>query len=191
MTASAQDTAAAACTKRLVTAVGGSANAAQYLPLLIKACRNQQITDPSQLAYVLATAQHETDGFNSLVEYSGGQQYEGRKDLGNTQPGDGARFKGRGFVQITGRGNYQAFANFLKIDFVGQPDLAARPDFAAAITAIGMKRGSFTRMKLDDFLGNGKLDFVNARRIINGLDRADLIAGYAKTLYAILETCTP
>lgn len=180
-----------ACMQRLIAAVGGGGHATEYVPLLIKACRNQQITDNAQMAYVLATAQHETDAFNTLVEYSSGAQYEGRADLGNTQPGDGVRFKGRGFVQITGRGNYQAFANLLKIDFVNQPDLAARPEFAAAVAAIGMKRGSFTRKKLDDYLGNGKLDFVNARQIVNGLDRADLIAGYAKKLYAILETCTP
>ncbi len=62
------------------------------------------------------------------MEYASGNAYEGNiASLGNTQPGDGPKFKGRGFVQITGRKNYQLYTNLLGIDFVGHPDLAADP----------------------------------------------------------------
>jgi predicted chitinase len=185
---------AEACMKRLIAAAGGTAGAAKYVPVLVARAKKAGVTDPSQIAYIIATAQHETDRFNTLYEY-GDQayftRYDGRADLGNNQPGDGYRFRGRGFVQITGRVNYTKFQQKLGIDFVGEPDLAAKPDYAAAIAIVGMKEGSFTGASLSDYLGGGKHDFVNARKIINGLDRADLIAGYAQALYAILKTCTP
>jgi predicted chitinase len=180
--------------KRLIAAVGGTPGAAQYVPVLVARAKKAGVTDPAQVAYILATAQHETDRFNTLYEYGDEayfSRYDGRGDLGNTQPGDGFRFRGRGFVQITGRANYQKFQTKLKIDFVGNPDLAANPDFAAAIAIIGMKEGSFTGAKLSEFCGAGKRDFYNARTVINGHDRADLIAGYADALYGVLTSCTP
>jgi hypothetical protein len=64
------------------------------------------------------------------------KMYEGRSDLGNTQEGDGRRFKGRGFVQITGRSNYTTYGNILGVDLVGNPDLALRPDIAANVFAV-------------------------------------------------------
>jgi len=80
----------------------------------------------AQAAYILATAYHESDRFRTIEEYASGAAYEGRATLGNTQPGDGVRFKGRGFVQITGRRNYTDWANRLGVDLVGNPALAAR-----------------------------------------------------------------
>ncbi len=65
------------------------------------------IDNEKELAHFLAQACHETDHFNTLEEYASGDDYENRKDLGNTQKGDGVRFKGRGIFQITGRANYQ------------------------------------------------------------------------------------
>jgi putative chitinase len=84
--------------------------------------------DGAHLANFMAQCKVETAGFKSLVEWSSGQQYEGRKDLGNTQPGDGARFKGRGFLHLTGRENYTrcnkdcGWVN-TKLDIVRNPDL--------------------------------------------------------------------
>lgn len=177
------------CDELLIQAAGGSSRVRALMPFLLAGIRAEGITDPSQVAYVLATARHETDDFNTLTEYASGAAYEGRADLGNTQPGDGPRYKGRGFVQLTGRANYAKFGAILGIDLIGHPELAMDPFNAARIAAIGMKNGSYTGLSLSDFLGNGKSDFVHARRIINGMDRADLVAGYAFGFYSALLKC--
>lgn len=152
----------------------------QSLQLLTAEALRQGITDPNQIAYILATAQHETDNFNTLTEYSSGDQYEGRSDLGNTQAGDGRRFKGRGFVQLTGRTNYEKYSDLLGIDLLSNPELVRDPRVAAFITVHGMKNGTFTGAGLDDYIQSGNPDFYNARRIVNGTDRADHIADIAQ-----------
>ena len=88
------------------------------------------IDTPLRQAHFLAQAAHETGGFRTLEEYGGPAyfaRYDGRKDLGNLQPGDGARFHGRGIFQLTGRANYQAYGRRLGMDLIGQPALAASP----------------------------------------------------------------
>jgi putative chitinase len=69
-------------------------------------CPLYEIDTPQEYCHFLAQACHETDHFRTLREYASGRAYEGRADLGNTQPGDGARFRGRGIFQTTGRANY-------------------------------------------------------------------------------------
>lgn len=140
-----------------------------------------------QAAYILGTAYHESDRFRTMEEYASGAAYEGRKTLGNTQPGDGKRFKGRGFVQITGRRNYTDWAKRLGVDLVGNPALAARLDHATTILIDGMMLGTFTGRKLPDYVAGAKKDYANARRVVNGTDRAGLIAGYAKAFEAALS----
>jgi putative chitinase len=81
--------------------------------------------------YFLGQAAQETDGFHTLVEYASGQAYEGRHDLGNTHPGDGPRFKGRGIFQLTGRSNYHRYGHRLGVDLEGHPQFAALPQYAA------------------------------------------------------------
>lgn len=144
------------------------------------------------MAYVFASAQHETDQGRSMVEYASGQAYEGNvTSLGNTQPGDGPKFKGRGFVQITGRRNYQLYSNLLAIDFVGSPDLAADPANSARITVDGMVNGRFTGVGLSNYINDKRTDFTNARAIVNGdtAKNGKLIAGYAQSYLKALEGC--
>lgn len=83
------------------------------------------ITTPLRLAHFLAQCSHESGKFKWVVEFASGDAYEGRKDLGNTEPGDGPRFKGRGYIQLTGRANYTAFSKFCGDDCVAKPDLVA------------------------------------------------------------------
>ncbi len=141
-----------------------------------------------QTAYVLATATHESAMGAYMEEFASGRAYEGRADLGNTQVGDGVKFKGRGYVQVTGRSNYQAWSDRLGIDLVNNPELAERPEIAAEILVVGMKEGTFTGRSLGDYINNGSVDFENARRIVNGSDRATLIAGYAENYQVALSS---
>ena len=108
------------------------------------------------------------------------------KVLGNTVSGDGARFKGRGYVQLTGRRNYALAAKKLGVDLVANPDLALDPHHAARIMFEGMIDGWFTRKKLTDYFSSSKTDWKNARRIINGTDKAATIASYAETFFRAL-----
>lgn len=148
-------------------------------------------------AYVLATAWHETGPASSALHMTPRREiwgptaaqtrYENRHDLGNTTPGDGKRFAGRGYVQITGRANYQKASALTGRDLVGNPDLALDPAIAARIIVHGMTTGWFTGRKLADFDS-----YQNMRRVVNGTDKAVLIAGYAEkfedALKALLES---
>ncbi len=80
-----------------------------------------------RLAHFMAQVAHESGSFKYMEEIASGSAYEGRADLGNTQPGDGKLFKGRGPIQITGRNNYRTFGRQLGIDIERHPELAAVP----------------------------------------------------------------
>jgi len=169
-----------------------SAQEVQGCEALLDACAGWPL---SWTAYALATAYHETAGTMQPIHEYGTRAYFMRcydvtgsnptlaRELGNTVPGDGARFAGRGYVQLTGRTNYRRMAEALRVDLVAQPDLAMQPSIAARILRHGMERGSFTGKGLSDFLPrNGRaasLQYQAARRIINGVDKARKIAGYA------------
>lgn len=83
------------------------------------------ITNNLRLAHFLAQCAHESGDWRYRNEIASGQAYEGRRDLGNTQTGDGVRFKGRGYIQLTGRANYGVFSQFIGEDCVAQPELVA------------------------------------------------------------------
>jgi putative chitinase len=82
---------------------------------------------PRRLCHFMAQLAHESGGFRYMEEIASGQAYEGRASLGNTQPGDGKRYKGRGPIQLTGRTNYRAFGRIIGIDLERHPELAAYP----------------------------------------------------------------
>jgi len=157
--------------------------AKKNLPIILNRCLSEGVTDRGQIAYVFATAEHESHFGRFMMEIADGSAYEGRKDLGNTQSGDGPRFKGRGFVQITGRTNYTKWDQKLGIDLVDRPEKASVPATAAIILVRGMRDGSFTRFGLIDFIVGDRRDFFNARTIINGLDSADDIELIAKAYF--------
>ena len=161
--------------RNVATALGSSVTDSLKPVIIAQAALAAGLTK-SQTAYVLATAQHESDQFRTMREYASGADYEGRSDLGNTLAGDGKKFKGRGFVQLTGRANYAKYAKKLGIDLLNRPELAEVPEIAAKILIDGMKTGAFTGRALADYQGD---DFSGMRAIINGSDKAGLIAGYA------------
>lgn len=144
----------------------------------------------SWVAYGLATARHETAKTMQPIKEIGGPAYfkkmydiEGErpgkaKELGNLSPGDGAKYAGRGYVQLTGKYNYE------KYGLSTRPDDAMIPAEAARVMKNGMENGRFTGKQLSDYLPG---DYVGARRIINGTDKAELIAGYARTFEAALK----
>ncbi len=158
------------------------AAAREHFPGIIAEAQRQGITNKDQLSYILATATHESGAGAFMEEFASGRAYEGRRDLGNTQSGDGVRFKGRGYVQITGRRNYEDWSRRLGIDLVSNPELASRPDIASRILVEGMKEGTFTGVGLDRYINGQGTDFRNARRIVNGTDRAGMIGDIASNI---------
>ena len=100
---------------------------------LRKAMDDAGYTDKTERAMFLAQMAHESGNFRYDEEIASGEAYEGREDLGNTEPGDGVKYKGRGYIQLTGRANYEHYGNKLGVDLVGDPDLAKKPDIAAKV----------------------------------------------------------
>lgn len=135
-------------------------------------------------AYLLATAKHETADTMQPIHERGKKAYFNKYEpgtrignaLGNTKPGDGYLFRGRGFVQLTGRANYAKASKKLGVDLVGNPDAALDAQTASRILVRGCAEGWFTGKKLSDYLPDS---FVEARRVINGTDRAQEIAAIA------------
>lgn len=149
-----------------------------------------------QVAYGLATFYWETaHTFRPICErgphayfdrYNAGTAIGNR--LGNLHAGDGFLFRGRGYVQITGRNNYLRIGTLLGIDLCANPELALDVETAYRIAAGGMQQGWFTSRNLNHFLPTGGVaDYLNARRIINGQDHAEDIANIAKKMERTLE----
>jgi putative chitinase len=153
------------------------------------------VSDLRMVAYMLATAYHETAKTMQPITEYGGRRYFDKYDtgrlaiqLGNTPDadGDGYLYRGRGYVQLTGRRNYQVIGDLLDIDLINHPDLALQADIAGKIMVQGMISGHFTGKKLADYFNGNKADWLNARRIINGMDRAKDVAAYGRKFYTLL-----
>lgn len=138
----------------------------------------------SHRAYLLATAKHETANTMQPIHEMGRRAYFNKYEpgtrigraLGNTVQGDGYLFRGRGYVQLTGRANYVKAGKKLGMNLVDGPDAALSPMIAARILVQGSSEGWFTGKKLSDYLPDS---FVEARRVINGTDKAQEIAAIA------------
>ena len=106
-----------------------------YLPHLVWGMGRYEITTLARQACFLATIGHESGGLRFATEVWGPtpaqERYEGRADLGNTEPGDGAKYRGRGLIQITGRSNYRQAGHALGVDLEHDPAQLAEPQLAA------------------------------------------------------------
>lgn len=136
----------------------------------------------AQWAYVFATVFHETNAtFLPTKEAYWLSESWRLKNLRYSP------FYGRGYVQITWEDNYRKYSKKLGIDLVKNPDLAMEPENAWFITIDGFKNGVFTGKKMEDYINSSKTDYVNARRIINGIDKAQAIAAYTTMFKSILS----
>lgn len=137
------------------------ANILLYVPILDKYMKMYSITGKMREAAFISQILHESGSFKYTKEIASGQAYEGRKDLGNTQQGDGVRFKGRGLIQITGRHNYEAMSKALGIDFVSKPELVEQPEYAVWTACRWWWEKGLNRLA-----DGGK--FIEITKVING-----------------------
>jgi len=152
---------------------------------------NYSTQDDRWLAYMLATAHHETDRTMAPIEeYGKGKKLRYGKLIkmdGKPYNDTTAIFYGRGFVQLTWYENYDKAGKKLGLDMLHKPELALSLPVATKIMFVGMIEGWFTGKKLGDYFSATKEDWVNARRIINGTDRAQLISSYALKYYGSIS----
>ncbi len=174
---------------------------------ILEACVRAGITDKAQIAYVLVTAAHESNFGLNMQELGGysyferlygpnGSRPENAREHGNTQAGDGYKYRGRGFAQVTWKDNYVKWNERLtraQYPLNGRlqdnPDqLSTNRDLAAKVIAEGMRDGVFTGAKLGTYINAQQQDFVQARRTINGLDHAE---GMGKAASVLSERLNP
>ncbi|MCC8487527.1 peptidoglycan-binding protein [Xanthomonas campestris pv. raphani] len=133
--------------------------------LIVKTALENGVTDPKQISYMLATAQHETRNFQAPEEDFGRSQ---ARKLGYS---GGEEFYGRGYVHLTHDYNYAKFDKLLGLngEMVRNPDMAKQPEIAAKVLVVGMRDGLFTGKPLDRYIDNDSHDVYNARRVVNGV----------------------
>lgn len=167
--------------------------------------KDKGITYP-QGAYILATTWHETaTTMLPIAEYgkgkgrpygtwqrnSKGELYAYKNGNRNTvylQSEYPHLYYGRGETQNTWYDNYEKLSKVFDVDFLKNPDLLLTQEWSTPVTIYSMKNGLYTGRKLSDYIHQSKKDYVNARRIINGMDKANLIAGYADTFEKALRS---
>lgn len=150
----------------------------KYLPGVLAALQEENILNRPTLIAAIATIGVETEGFQPIEEYGDDayftENYEGRDDLGNTEPGDGARYHGRGFIQITGRANYRDYGEKIGIgsQLEDNPDLALDPIISAKVLA-----RYFSDRDIPASAAAG--DWQQVRIAVNGgLNGWDVFSGY-------------
>jgi peptidoglycan L-alanyl-D-glutamate endopeptidase CwlK len=148
-------------------------NLEKYLPEILVNLEKRGLANEAMIPLAIATVYTETRSFVPLSEFvskyntsPGGRQfdlYDGRKDLGNQGAPDGERFRGRGFIQLTGRSNYLIYGQALKIDLINQPELANTPSVAAAVLCEYLKK---REAQFAQAMQSG--DLAKARKMVNG-----------------------
>ena len=153
---------------------------ARLLPNLNITMQRYAINTAIRKAHFLAQTAHESDGFSTNEEYASGADYEGRRDLGNTKPGDGVRFKGRGLIQVTGRSNYAECGNALGVDLISNPQRLGEFDLAC------LSAGWFWDTRSLNSYADAD-DVLTITRIINGgtngLDDREAYLARAKQVF--------
>lgn len=159
---------------------------------VLDACDRYDVSSAEEKAYILATAFHETGGKMQPVREgfassdAGARRVVAARKYGKPDPKTGHVYYGRGLVQLTWRENYEKLGGVFGIDLVRSPDLALRSDISANVLVYGMQEGIFTGKKLADYF-TGKPNPEGARRIVNGTDKASLIASYYDRILAALK----
>lgn len=145
-------------------------NLDKYGSTLMDAMLRFDIDNAPRQSMFLAQIAHESASLSAVREYASGEAYEGRKDLGNTQSGDGVKFKGRGFLQLTGRANYQAFA-----DWLGDQTIMTNPEKLEQPLYAALSAGFFWHVlkKLNPIAdGNNEDAFLKVSKKINGVNKS-------------------
>ncbi len=155
---------------------------AEYIAPLNQAMVGGGIDTPVRQAAFIAQLAVESDSFRTFEEYASGRAYEGRSDLGNTQAGDGERYKGRGAIQVTGRHNYESVSRYTGVDFVAHPELVAAPENAFS-TAVWY----WTSRNLNQAIDTAGI--VRVSELVNGGHHAlaERMAGFQRGLDVLLQ----
>lgn len=177
-------------TPRIVAALPTHAGAGEHIDRLLAVCQQQSLNAP-QTAYVLALAHHESRMGLWMLDRTSGWAYENLLPLGNTEPGDGPRFRGRGYVPLIGRISYARWGRYLELPLLEEPELAAVPDVAARILVMGLRYGRFTGHTLAEFVNESTVDYIGARRTVVNPTQAGVVAGYARRFAAALVDGAP
>jgi len=154
--------------------------AKQMLPYLNNAMKEFGINTPERASAFLAQLAHESGQLKYFEELASGSAYEGRSDLGNTHPGDGVRYKGRGPIQLTGRANYGKASEALGVDLVAHPELASRPDIGFRIAGWFWKTHG-----LNELADKGEFSEIT-HRINGGYNGAESRNAYYRTAQRVL-----
>jgi len=169
-----------------VSRVHGGLNSIQStrLNIIIFYIRKYEISDLRQVAYILQTAYHESQGLMELKERRA-RRGTSLRALQNRYWHTG--YWGRGFIQVTWEANYKKLSELLKLNLVNNPDHLLDEHVAAEALVRGMQLGIYTYRRLSDYFNDYHTDWRNARRIVNGLDRSRAIAEDAKAIYEELK----
>lgn len=157
------------------------------LGIILHYCKKYKITDARKVAYIIITAWYESAKLQEMKERRASKtKNPALYLLQNRYWYTG--YWGRGFVQVTWEENYRKIGELLKIDLVRNPSLMLDNHIAAEALVLGMKLGTYTGRKLCDYFNESRTDWVNARRIVNGLDRAKELAAQAESLHKALTS---